>query len=74
MSTSPITAAKNAQGHVSAQMRKRCGTCQHVAHGRADAPMQCRKGGFMTSAWSICEQWQIIQPPGYKAPTTKAPA
>jgi hypothetical protein len=70
MSTSPINAAKNAQGYVSANQRKRCGTCQQARESRSGthgSPMQCRKGGFMVSVYAVCQEWQIIQPPGYKA-------
>jgi hypothetical protein len=71
MSTSPINAAKNAQGYVAANQRQRCGTCQHareIQAGTHGSPMQCRKGAFMVTVYAVCTQWQIIQPPGFKAP------
>jgi hypothetical protein len=68
MSTSPINAAKGMQGFVSAAQRKRCGICQHVAKLQTDT-WQCRKGGFLTSAYSVCKVWEIKQPPGFRQPT-----
>jgi hypothetical protein len=67
MSKSPITAAKNAQGFVAATERKRCATCQQ-AKTFGQGGLQCRKGAFMVTAYAVCQQWQIIQPPGFKAP------
>lgn len=66
MSTSPITAAKNSQGFVSATERKRCMTCEHSR--QSHTMLQCRKGAFMVTVYAVCQQWQIIQPPGFKAP------
>lgn len=65
MSTSPITAAKNAQGYVAANQRQRCMTCEHSR--QSHTMLQCRKGGFLVTAYAVCTQWQIIQPPGFKA-------
>lgn len=66
MSTSPITAAKNSQGFVAASIRQRCATCQQAQTFGQDR-LQCRKGGFMVTAYAVCTQWQIIQPPGFKS-------
>jgi hypothetical protein len=68
MSTNPITAAKNAQGYVSATQRKRCGSCQHLneAYG---STLQCRTGGYLVSLYAVCDRWAIKQPPGFKQPT-----
>lgn len=71
MSTSPINAAKGMQGFVSAAQRKRCGICQHVAKTHTDT-WQCRKGGFLTSAYAVCKAWEVKQPPGYRPPTSAA--
>jgi hypothetical protein len=68
MSTSPINAAKNMQGYVPALQRQRCGSCQHGAECYGSG-LQCRKGGFMVTAYSVCKDWQIRQPPGFKKPT-----
>lgn len=74
MSTSPINAAKGMQGFVSAAQRKRCGICQHVAKVHTDS-WQCRKGGFLTSAYAVCKVWEVKQPPGFRPPTpTPSPA
>ena len=68
MSTSPINAAKGAQGYVSATQRKRCGTCQ-FARENYGATWQCRKGGFLVTVHSVCKEWMVRQPPGFKMPT-----
>jgi hypothetical protein len=71
MSTSPITAFKNAQGFVAATERKRCGNCQQARETRPEAcnsQLQCRKGGFFVSLYAVCDKWEIKQPPGFKAP------
>lgn len=69
MSTSPINAAKNMQGFVSASQRKRCGTCHYMRNvGQLDLQMQCRKGGFFVTAYSTCQQYQVVQPHGFKTP------
>lgn len=65
MSTSPINAAKNMQGFVSASQRQRCATCQHANTFGQDR-MQCRKGGFMVTAYAVCLKWHVAQPPGFK--------
>ena len=69
MSTSPINAAKGMQGFVSAAQRKRCGICQHVAKAHTDT-FQCRKGGFLVSAYAVCKAWEVKQPPGFRQPTS----
>jgi hypothetical protein len=68
MSTSPINAAKGMQGFVSAAQRKRCGICQHVAKTHTET-FQCRKGGFLVSAYAVCKAWEVKQPPGFRPPT-----
>jgi hypothetical protein len=67
MSTSPITAAKNAQGYLAATQRKRCGTCQFSQEAYGSS-WQCRKGGFMVTVYSVCNEWMVRQPPGFKVP------
>lgn len=68
MSSSPIVAYKNAQGYVPATQRKRCASCQLSAEAYGSG-LQCRKGGFMVTAYSVCNHWEIRQPPGFKRPT-----
>ena len=61
MSTSPINAAKNAQGYLAANQRQRCGTCQHARETQAGVhggPLQCRQGGFLVTVYAVCQQWQ----------------
>lgn len=64
MSTSPINAAKNVQGFVSASQRKRCASCQYVRKTQADS-LLCRQGGFLTTAYAVCDRWSLRQPPGF---------
>jgi hypothetical protein len=69
MSTSPIIAAKNAQGFVPATQRKRCASCNHVQKTGADS-LQCRQGGYLVTLYAVCDRWAIKQPPGFKPATT----
>jgi hypothetical protein len=68
MSTSPIQAAKNMQGYVPATQRQRCATC-HFGADCYGSGLQCRKGGFLVTVYSVCSDWQVRQPPGFKQPT-----
>ena len=69
MSKSPITAAKNAQGYVSATERKRCASCQHMRKTGADS-LQCGHGGFLVTMYAVCGRWAIKQPPGFRPANT----
>lgn len=66
MSTSPITAAKNAQGYVSGSNRKRCDTCGHKSTGYGPDMMTCGIGKFIVTKYSVCKSWVLVQPPGFK--------
>lgn len=68
MSTSPISAAKNMQGYVPATQRQRCETCQRVGPVYGSS-LNCSKGGFLVTKYSVCQDWEIKQPPGFKRPT-----
>lgn len=61
----PIDVKKKMQGYVSAKSRQRCETCrfQHDAYGGIPS---CSKGGFIVTLYSVCKDWQMRQPPGFK--------
>ncbi|MDA8254161.1 MAG: hypothetical protein M0Z99_00750 [Betaproteobacteria bacterium] len=60
---STIENAKKAMGWKHANQRERCATCAHRdMSGSPSAPLRepvrCKKGGFITSAFSVCDQWK----------------
>jgi hypothetical protein len=62
------TQAKAAQGYVPASDRQRCGTCRQSMECYGST-LQCRKGGFLITAYSVCDDWsQRVRPSGSSAP------
>lgn len=74
MSTSPIVAAKNAQGYTSATARKRCATCDHKTSNYGAEMLSCGLGKFIVTAYGICPKWELQQPPGFKRARAQAQA
>ncbi|MFZ5566701.1 MAG: hypothetical protein ACOY95_06835 [Pseudomonadota bacterium] len=65
---SSIQVAKSSMGFQSAGQRDGCARCYHVTKvspdlayaGPNNPQWKCRKGGFLTSAMAICQQFQPI--------------
>ena len=60
---STIENAQKAMGWKHANQRERCATCAHRdISGPLLAPLRghvrCRKGGFITSSFSVCDEWK----------------
>lgn len=60
---STIENAKKAMGWQHANQRERCATCAHrdmsgPVNGLLREPVRCTKGGFITSSFSVCDQWK----------------
>lgn len=65
---SSIQTAMSAMGYQAASERPSCSNCHHSARrgdrsrSSASAGIQCKKGGFLVSAYSTCQQHQPWQP------------
>lgn len=47
------------QAFTPAMRRERCGNCSHYRKGENPHLVdQCKKGGFMVTAWSVCNAHQ----------------
>lgn len=60
MTPTTFELAKKRQGFVHAQQRPSCSSCQHasrmVHNNTGNVGLQCMKGGFYTTAMSMCDR------------------
>lgn len=58
---STIENAQKAMGWKHASQRERCATCAYRDMSRVQLrePVRCKKGGFITSSFSVCDQWKV---------------
>jgi hypothetical protein len=58
---STIQVKKSTMGYSTAISRPRCANCANREGDRTyrnEVAIRCKKGGFMTAAWAMCDQYQ----------------